>query len=49
MLINILLMIVYGWRYGLVGFNGIGKIIVMKLFARRKIFVLEYIDILFVE
>ena len=41
--------IAHGRRYGIVGPNGTGKTTLMKLLARRKIPVPEFIDILLVE
>ena len=43
------LTIVHGRRYGLVGPNGMGKTTIMKLLARRKLPVPDFIDILLVE
>ena len=39
----------HGRRYGLVGPNGMGKTTIMKLLARRKLPVPDFIDILLVE
>ena len=41
--------IVHGRKYGLVGPNGMGKTTIMKLLARRKLPVPDFIDILLVE
>ena len=49
LLTNTDLTIVHGRRYGLVGPNGMGKTTVMKLLARRKPPVPDFIDILLVE
>ena len=49
LLTNTDLTIVHGRRYGLVGPNGMGKTTVMKLLARRKLPVPDFIDILLVE
>ncbi|MDA9098306.1 ATP-binding cassette domain-containing protein [bacterium] len=49
LLTNADLTIVHGRRYGLVGPNGMGKTTIMKLLARRKLPVPDFIDILLVE
>jgi ATPase subunit of ABC transporter with duplicated ATPase domains len=49
LLINTDLTVVHGRRYGLVGPNGMGKTTIMKLLARRKLPVPDFIDILLVE
>ena len=49
LLANTDLTIVHGRRYGLVGPNGMGKTTIMKLLARRKLPVPDFIDILLVE
>jgi ATP-binding cassette, subfamily F, member 1 len=49
LLTNTDLTIVHGRRYGLVGPNGMGKTTIMKLLARRKLPVPDFIDILLVE
>ena len=49
LLVNTDLTIVHGRRYGLVGPNGMGKTTIMKLLARRKLPVPDFIDILLVE
>eukprot|EP00227_Mantoniella_beaufortii_P016441 CAMPEP_0197576678 /NCGR_PEP_ID=MMETSP1326-20131121/1606_1 /TAXON_ID=1155430 /ORGANISM="Genus nov. species nov., Strain RCC2288" /LENGTH=816 /DNA_ID=CAMNT_0043139633 /DNA_START=40 /DNA_END=2487 /DNA_ORIENTATION=+ len=49
LLVNTDLTVVHGRRYGLVGPNGMGKTTIMKLLARRKLPVPDFIDILLVE
>ena len=46
---NTSMTIVHGRKYGLVGPNGMGKTTIMKLLARRKLPVPDFIDILLVE
>lgn len=46
---NVFLKIFYGKRYGLIGFNGMGKFIFLKFLLWRKVFVFKNIDVFLVE